>query len=160
MTPAPVELESKLPNVGTTIFAVMSTMAAEQNAINLSQGYPDFPISAQLIDLVEHYMSNGHNQYAPMAGVPVLLRQIANKLNDSLDNNFDAKTEITVVAGATEGLFATITALVQKGDEVIIFDPAYDSYAPAVQLSGGSSIHLELKLPNFNSRWIELPPES
>ncbi len=156
MTPAPVKLESKLPNVGTTIFAVMSTMAAEHNAINLSQGYPDFPISSQLIDLVEHYMSNGHNQYAPMAGEPVLLRQIANKLNDCLGYNFDAKTEITVVAGATEGLFATITALVQKGDEVIIFDPAYDSYAPAVQLSGGTSVHLELKLPNFTIDWEQL----
>ena len=156
MIPSPVTVTSKLPNVGTTIFTVMSAMAAEYNAINLSQGYPDFPISTQLIDLVRHYMLKGHNQYAPMPGEPVLRKQIANKLNDSWDYDFDANQEITVTAGATEGLFATITALVQKGDEVIIFDPAYDAYAPAVQLSGGISVHLELQLPYFTIDWVQL----
>ncbi len=156
MIPSPHIVESKLPNVGTTIFTVMSAMAAEHNAINLSQGYPDFPVSAQLIDLVRHYMMTDHNQYAPMPGVAVLRQQIANKLNDNLEFNFDADREITVTAGATEGLFATITALVQKGDEVIIFDPAYDAYAPAVQLSGGTPVHLELQLPHFTINWGQL----
>lgn len=156
MIPSPHIVKSKLPNVGTTIFTVMSAMAAEHNAINLSQGYPDFPVSAQLIDLVRHYMMNGHNQYAPMPGVPALRNQIANKLKNSLDCDFDADGEVTVVAGATEGLYATLTAFVHVGDEVIIFDPAYDLYAPAVQLSGGIPVHLELELSDFTINWEQL----
>lgn len=156
MIPSPPTVESKLPNVGNTIFGVMSAMAAQHNAINLSQGFPDFPISAQLIDLVRHYMLSGHNQYAPMPGVPVLRQQIANKLNNHLGYNFDANQEITVTAGATEGLFAAITALVHRGDEVIIFDPAYDAYVPVIQLSGGIPVHLELQLPDFTIDWEQL----
>jgi len=156
MIPSSVTVTSKLPNVGTTIFTVMSAMAVEHNAINLSQGYPDFPISEQLIDLVRHYMSNGHNQYAPMPGVPALRQQIANKLQISLDQKFDSDREITITAGATEGLYSALTAFVQKGNEVIIFDPAYDLYAPAVQLSGGTPVHIELKLPYFTIDWEQL----
>ncbi len=156
MTPSPPTVESKLPNVGTTIFTVMSAMAAQHNAINLSQGYPDFPISAQLIDLVRHYMLKGHNQYAPMPGVPVLRQQIANKLENSVNQKFDADQEITITAGATEGLYSALTAFVRTGDEVIIFDPAYDLYAPAVQLSGGTPVHLELQLPDFTINWEQL----
>lgn len=128
-------------------------MAAEYNAINLSQGYPDFPISEQLIDLVNHYMSTGHNQYAPMPGVPVLRQRIAQKLSNTLNLDFDPDAEVTVVAGATEGLYSALTAYVHNGDEVIIFDPAYDLYAPVVQLSGGTPVHLELELPNFTINW-------
>lgn len=153
---SPITIESKLPSVGTTIFTVMSAMAEEHHAINLSQGYPDFPISEQLIDLVRHYMSTGYNQYAPMPGVPGLRQQISSKLQNSLDQKFDADLEITVTAGATEGLYSTLTAFVHAGDEVIIFDPSYDLYAPAVQLSGGTSVHLELLLPHFSIDWEQL----
>jgi len=153
MLSPPINVKSKLPNVGTTIFTVMSAMAAEHDAINLSQGYPDFPISEQLIDLVNHYMSKGHNQYAPMSGVPVLRQRIAQKLSNTLNIDFDPDQEVTVVAGATEGLYSALTAYVHKGDEVIIFDPAYDLYAPVVQLSGGTPVHLELELPNFTINW-------
>ncbi len=131
-------------------------MAAEYRAINLSQGYPDFPISSELISLVDHYMRNNHNQYAPMPGVPELRHQISNKLEHTLDQNFDPDREITVVAGATEGVYAALTAFVHQGDEVIIFDPAYDLYAPSVILSGGTPVHLELELPNFSINWQEL----
>jgi methionine aminotransferase len=147
---------SKLPNVGTTIFTVMSAMAAEYGAINLSQGYPDFSISGQLIDLVSHFMKKGYNQYAPMPGIPILREEIANKLKSTLDATFDYDKEITIVAGATEGLYSAITAFVHPGDEVIIFDPAYDLYAPAVQLSAGTPVHLELELPGFTINWEQL----
>ena len=146
---------SKLPNVGTTIFTVMSAMAAEYGAINLSQGYPDFPINEQLIDLVSHFMQQGHNQYAPMPGMPVLREEIANKLKNTFAADFDPDQEVTVVGGATEGLYSALTAFVHRGDEVIIFDPAYDLYAPTVQLCGGKAIHLELSVPDFSIDWQE-----
>ena len=142
--------------MGTTIFTVMSAMAAEHGAINLSQGYPDFPISDELIALVNYYMTRHYNQYAPMPGVPELRNEISNKLKHTLGENFDYDSEITVVAGATEGLYSALTAFVGNGDEVIIFDPAYDLYAPSVQLAGGVPIHLELELPNFTINWKQL----
>ncbi|GJM28646.1 MAG: aminotransferase [Cyclobacteriaceae bacterium] len=156
MISSPITIESKLPNIGTTIFTVMSAMAAEHDAINLSQGYPDFPISEQLIELVNYYMTNGYNQYAPMTGVPELRSQIANKLGSGLDLDFDPDREILVVAGATEGLYSALTAFVHPGDEVIIFDPAYDLYAPSVVLAGGIPVHLELELPKFTINWEQL----
>ena len=156
MISSPVTISSKLPNVGTTIFTVMSAMAAECNAINLSQGYPDFPISSELIDLVNFYMKQGHNQYAPMPGVPVLRQQIATKLGESLDVAFDPDHEVLVVAGATEGLYSALMAFIRQGEEAIIFDPAYDLYAPSVILAGGNPVHLELELPNFTINWEEL----
>lgn len=156
MIQSPVSIQSKLPNVGTTIFTVMSAMAAEYGAINLSQGYPDFPISTELIGLVNQYMSRHFNQYAPMPGVPSLRNQISQKLKYTLDLEFDPDKEITVVAGATEGLYSAITAFVHQEDEVIIFDPAYDLYAPSVQLAGGVPIHLELELPDFTINWKQL----
>ncbi len=147
---------SKLPQVGTTIFTEMSALALEQGAINLSQGFPDFPLDAQLIDLVKHYMTEGHNQYAPMPGVPALRKQIASKLKPYHTDPFDADQEITITSGATEGLFATINALIHPQDEVIILDPSYDLYAPAVILAGGKPIHVELDLPDFSINWNKL----
>ena len=149
-------IQSKLPDVGTTIFAVMSKMAAEHQAINLSQGFPDFPISEQLIDLVHQAMQDGINQYAPMPGLPRLRQAIAAKLQATYSIDTDPDTEITVTAGGTQALYATITAITNPGDEVIIFDPAYDSYDPVVRLSGGRPVHLQLKPPTFGIDWDEV----
>ncbi len=155
MTASHPPINSKLPEVGTTIFTVMSAMAAEFNAINLSQGYPDYPISEELISLVHHYMLRNYNQYAPMPGVPFLRQEISNKIQRTIDRAFDADREITITAGATEGLYAALNAFVHPGEEVIIFDPAYDLYAPSVKLAGGVPVHLELELPNFTINWEE-----
>jgi methionine transaminase len=148
-----MQITSKLPDVGTTIFAVMSKMAAEHGAINLSQGFPDFPISQQLIELVNGYMKKGHNQYAPMPGVPALRESIASMVELKYGYAPNADTEITVTAGATEALYAILTALVSKDDEVIIFDPAYDCYDPSIRLNGGIPIHIPLSQPHFSIDW-------
>jgi len=153
--PAPTPI-SKLPHIGTNIFTHMSALAQEHQAINLSQGFPDFSIDPQLIKLVEYYMNKGHNQYAPMPGVPELRQAIAQKLNKSGQTPFDPHQEITITAGATEGLYSALTALINHGDEVIIFDPSYDLYAPVVALCGASAIHVELSLPNFEIDWSQL----
>jgi len=137
-------LPTKLPEVGTTIFTVMSKMAMDHNAINLSQGYPDFAVPDELLAALHRYSSEGHNQYPPMQGLPYLREQICAKLKRCYSVNCDADTEITVTSGATEALFVAIHALVQSGDEVIVFDPAYDSYAPAVALAGGQTVHIPL----------------
>lgn len=141
---------SKLPNTGTTIFTVMSQLAHEYAAINLSQGFPDFQISQELISLVEKYMQEGKNQYAPMPGLPELRRNIAGKIFKTYQKDIDSDLEITVTAGATEALYAAIAAIVKSGDEVIVFDPAYDSYGPAVKLNGGRTVHLQLEQPGFS----------
>lgn len=146
-------IESKLPNVGTTIFTKMSLMAMEHNAINLSQGFPDFPVSPELVDRLYHHMKEGKNQYAPMPGMPALRQAIAGKLKRSFDIEVDADSEITITSGATEALFAVIAALVQRGDEVIVLDPAYDSYVPATELQGGKAIRIPLKGDSFAPDW-------
>ncbi len=148
---------TKLPQTGTSIFAVMSQMANEHNAVNLSQGFPDFPISDELIDLVGHYMKKGFNQYAPMPGVPELRKMISHMFtkNHSADYNHD--TEITIVAGATQGIFTAISAFINKGDEAIIFEPAYDSYAPSVIVNGGLVKYSRLQYPDYSINWDELP---
>ncbi len=135
---------SKLPDVGTTIFTVMSQLALDCNAINLSQGFPSFDPPAALLALIEQYLRSGANQYAAMAGVPALREAIAAKVASLYGRSADADTEITVCTGATEGLFSSIQAIVGHGDEVIVFDPAYDSYEPAVTLAGGRTVHLPL----------------
>ncbi|MBL6444939.1 aminotransferase class I/II-fold pyridoxal phosphate-dependent enzyme [Fulvivirga sp. 29W222] len=150
------KLKSKLPDVGTSIFTVMSKMAQEHSAINLSQGFPDFEVSKELIGLVNKYMSNGFNQYAPMPGVPALREQIGVMLKSRFNYYADPDTEITITSGATEALFNTITALISPDDEVILFDPAYDSYAPVIRLSGGIPMHLTLKQPDFSINWDEV----
>lgn len=147
---------SKLPDVGTTIFAVMSKMATDHNAINLSQGFPDFPISAQLIALVQEGMKNGMNQYAPMPGLPMLREAIADKLLDTYQIECNPESEITITAGGTQALYATFTAIVNPGDEVIMFDPAYDSYDPVVRINQGIAVHLRLKTPDFSIDWDEV----
>jgi methionine transaminase len=139
-----INAESKLPDVGTTIFAVMSQLAQECNAINLSQGFPSFNPDPELLRLIDHYLHAGANQYAPMPGVPALRQAIAAKVERLYGRPVDESTEVTVSTGATEGLFSAIQALVRPGDEVIVFDPAYDSYEPAVLLAGGRTRHIPL----------------
>ncbi|MFU8877164.1 MAG: pyridoxal phosphate-dependent aminotransferase [Wenzhouxiangellaceae bacterium] len=141
--------QSRLPNVKTTIFAVMSQMAAEHDAINLSQGFPDFECPERLRELVAEAMAAGHNQYAPMPGVPLLRRRIAEKVAALYGAEIDIDREVTVTSGATEALFVAIQTVVRPGDEVIVFDPAYDSYEPAVELAGGRCIHLPLEAPDY-----------
>ncbi len=139
-----MQLNSKLPHVGTTIFTVMSKLAQECGAINLSQGFPDFPIDEGLIELVEKAMRDGHNQYAPMSGLPSLRETIAAKVQRLYGFGFDPETEITVTAGGTQAIFTALSAVVLPGDEVIIVDPAYDCYAPTVELFGGTPVHVRL----------------
>jgi methionine aminotransferase len=149
----PAAPESKLPAVGTTIFSVMSALAAEHGALNLSQGFPDFDGPEALLDRVNHYLRSGANQYAPMPGVPALREAIAGKTRDLYGHDPDPATDITVTSGATEALFCAIHAVVRPGDEVILFDPAYDSYEPAVELAGGHCVHLPLLAPDYRVDW-------
>ena len=147
---------SKLPHTGTSVFAVMTQLAAEHGAINLSQGFPDFKISDGLIRLVGQHMRKGHNQYAPMPGLPALREQIAIKTERLYGAVYHPGEEITVTAGATQALYAAITAFVRDDDEVIIFEPAYDSYAPAVKLNGGMPIAFKLNPPDYRIDWQEV----
>jgi methionine aminotransferase len=149
-------ISSKLPNVGTTIFTVMSKLAADHNAINLSQGFPDFNCDKELISLVNKYMLAGSNQYAPMAGLMSLREAIAVKTEEIYSAKYDPETEITVTAGATQAIFTAISAVIREGDEVIIFEPAYDCYQPAIELNGGKTIYLQLKAPSYQIDWEEL----
>lgn len=153
-------MESKLPDIGTTIFAVMSALSEECDAINLSQGFPSFNPSQDLLDRVTHYLNSGANQYAPMTGVPSLRQAIAEKVEQLYGRSINPDLEVTVSDGATEGLFSAIQAVVRPGDEVIVFDPAYDSYEPAVTLAGGTTTHLPLVLPDedadFQIDWQQL----
>lgn len=146
-------LRSKLPDVGTTIFTVMSQMAQQHNAINLSQGFPDFDCPEKLRELVSHYLNDRKNQYAPMTGIIELREQIAVKLLNLYGHHADVDQEITITSGATEALFDAIQAVVAAGDEVIMFDPAYDSYAPAVLLAGGKPVHIPMLLPDYQVDW-------
>ena len=150
---APIEPLSKLPDVGTTIFTVMSALAAEQKALNLSQGFPDFDGPRELLDCVEAHMRDGRNQYPPMAGVAPLRQAIADKVEDLYGLKCSADEEVTVTAGATEALFCAIAAVVHAGDEVIVLDPAYDSYDPVIRLQGGVAVHVPLNAPSFNIDW-------
>ena len=144
---------SKLPDVGTSIFAVMSAMANEHGAINLSQGFPDFNCPEELIALVTKYMQEGYNQYAPMPGMPALRHKISEKTEKVYGYRPDPDQEVTVTSGATEALFAAITAVVKPGDEVVVLEPCYDSYAPAIRLAGGIPIYVPLAIPDFSIDW-------
>jgi methionine aminotransferase len=146
-------MTSKLPQVGTTIFTVMSQLAAECGAINLSQGYPDFSAPEELLDLVARHLKAGHNQYAPMAGVPELREQIARKTEQLYGRKTDPESEVTVTSGATEALFSAIEAFVHRGQEVIVFDPAYDSYEPGIEMAGGRAVHIPMLAPDFQIDW-------
>jgi methionine aminotransferase len=153
-------LSSKLPDVGTTIFTVMSQLAADCDAINLSQGFPSFDPPAALTDRIAFHMRSGANQYAPMTGVPALRQAIAEKTERLQGRNVDVDQEITVCTGATEGIFSAIQAIVRPGDEVIVFDPAYDSYEPSVTLAGGVTRHVPLAITgdgfDFSIDWQRL----
>ncbi|MBV0934460.1 pyridoxal phosphate-dependent aminotransferase [Marinobacterium weihaiense] len=148
--------ETKLPSVGTTIFTQMSALAQAHGAINLSQGFPDFDGPEALLSRVDHYIRQGANQYAPLSGVEPLCTAIAAKVERCYGRRVDAASEVTVTAGATEALFAAIAAVVRAGDEVIVFDPAYDSYDPAITLNGGCAVHLPLAPPRFAIDWDQV----
>ncbi|MBK7871166.1 MAG: aminotransferase class I/II-fold pyridoxal phosphate-dependent enzyme [Saprospiraceae bacterium] len=147
-----IKIQSKLPSVGTNIFTVMSTLANEHNAINLSQGFPDFPSSERLNELVSYYMQKGFNQYAPMPGLPVFREQISHKISSLYDISIHPD-EITVTAGATQALFTAIATFVRPGDEVVILEPAYDSYRPSIEVNGGIPVVYELKAPEYKVDW-------
>ncbi|WP_122588316.1 pyridoxal phosphate-dependent aminotransferase [Pseudomonas viridiflava] len=149
-------IDSKLPNVGTTIFTVMSQLAAETGAINLSQGFPDFDGPQALRDAVCRHVMQGHNQYSPMTGLPALRQQVAAKIARSYGRTASPETEITITPGATQGIFCAIQTVIRPGDEVIIFDPCYDSYEPAVELAGGRCVHVQLGLDDFSIDWQKL----
>jgi len=149
-------LRSKLPSGGVSIFAVMTRLANEVGAINLSQGFPDFETSPELVESVARQMRDGHNQYAPMPGVLALREALAHKIETLYGRRYDPVTEITITTGATEGLFAALTAFVHPGDEVLLFQPAYDSYTPAVTLSGGIPVYVTLRYPEYRIDWDEV----
>ena len=146
-------MSSKLPDVGTTIFTVMSRRARELGALNFGQGFPDYDIDPRLAELTGEAMRQGHNQYAPMEGVPALRERIARKLAASYGGEFDVQSQITITLGATEAIYSAVQAMVGPGDEAIAFDPAYDSYEPAVRLAGGRCIRLPLMPPDFGYDW-------
>jgi methionine aminotransferase len=152
----PGAVPSRLPNVGTTIFTVMSRLAAETGALNLSQGFPEFSAPPELFDLVHRHMRAGSNQYPPMAGVAPLREAIARKVEALYGARYDPEDEITITAGGTEALFAAIAAVVRPGDEVVLFEPAYDSYAPAVALNGGTAVRARLRFPDYRPDWAEV----
>lgn len=151
-----MQIQSKLPKVGTTIFTVMSALAREHNAINLSQGFPDFGCSPKLLELAQKHMNAGFNQYAPMQGVIQLRERIAEIVSTCYSANYNADTEITITAGATQGIYTSIAAFINKGDEVIVFEPAYDCYIPAIEVHGGIAIPVQLTYPGFKVNWEEV----
>lgn len=145
----PFALASRLPNVGTTIFTVMSALAAERGAVNLGQGFPDFDCDERIVEAVSRAMRDGHNQYPPMAGVLPLREAIARKIESIHGHAYDPQTEITVTAGATQALLTTILAAVHPGDEVIVLEPTYDSYVPSIELAGGKPVFVSLEAPDY-----------
>ena len=151
-----VTRRTKLPDVGTTIFSVIGQLAAQHNAINLAQGAPGFPCDAALIARVNQAMRDGHNQYAPMTGYLPLKEALAEKIANLYGQTYDVASEILITASASEGLYAAITALVHAGDEVIFFEPAFDSYAPVIRLQGATPVALKLKVPQFAIDWDEV----
>jgi methionine transaminase len=156
MTSSALQPVSKLPDVQTTIFTVMSELARQEGALNLSQGFPDFDGPAYLLERVQHHMRHGRNQYAPMMGVPSLRAGIAAKVRDLYGCGVDPDREVTVTSGATEALFCAIAAIVNPGDEVIVFDPAYDSYEPVVRLQGGRCRRVALHPPDYRIDWDQV----
>lgn len=148
-TRPPFALASRLPNVGTTIFTVMSALAAERGAVNLGQGFPDFDCDERIVDAVSRAMREGHNQYPPMAGVAPLREAIARKIEAIHGRAYDPQTEITVTAGATQALLTTILATVHPGDEVVVLEPTYDSYVPSIEMAGGKPVFVSLEAPDY-----------
>ncbi len=153
MNPYPRSIPSKLPNVGTTIFTVMSKLAADHKAINLSQGFPDFDCAPELRELFCKYVNSGFNQYPPMAGIIGLREAIAEKMQFLYGAQYDHEHEVTVTPGATYGVFTCVTAFVSPGDEVILFEPAYDCYGPAVEVNGGVPVYVQMRYPDYSIDW-------
>lgn len=151
-----MQINSKLPHIGTTIFTTMSALAREHNAINLSQGFPDYDCAPKLRELATHYLSNGFNQYAPMPGTPQLRERIAELISFSYGYNYHPDSEITVTAGATQAIYTAIAAFIHAGDEVIIFEPAYDCYGPAVEMHGGIPVYSQLNAKDFSINWTDV----
>jgi methionine aminotransferase len=149
-------ISSKLPDIGISIFSVMTRLANEHGAINLSQGFPDFDCDPKLVEAVAQAMRQGHNQYAPMPGVLALREAIAAKVQACYGATCDPQTDVQIVSGATAGLYATLTAFVHPGDEVILFEPCYDSYVPVIRLSGGTPVFISLRYPDYRVDWDEV----
>src|SRR3984957_5536970 len=149
-------IRRKLPKAGTTIFTVMSHLANEHNAINLSQGFPNFECSPTLVSLINEYMKKGYNQYAPMQGIMPLREAIAAKMQDLYGINYSPEKEINITAGGTEAIYAAITSVINEDDEVIVFEPAYDCYVPAIELSGGIPVYVQLMAPEYTIDWNEV----
>jgi methionine aminotransferase len=148
-----MHVQTKLPKVGTTIFTVMSQLAAEHGAVNLGQGFPDFPVPGRLVDALDRAMRAGHNQYAPMTGIPALRQAIAAKTGHCHGWRPDAESEVTVTSGASEAIFDAVHALVRTGEEVIVLDPCYDCYEPAIDLAGATAVHVPLDPASFAPDW-------
>lgn len=151
-----ISFNSKLPNVGTTIFSVMSALANKHNAINLSQGFPNFPSDPKLGNLVTEAINSGYNQYAPMPGLLDLREAISNKFNLLYNTSYHPDTEITITAGATQAIFTAISSFINPNDEVIIFKPAYDCYEPTIELNKGKTISIQLSAPDYGINWKEV----
>lgn len=153
MTPSIV---SKLPDVGTTIFTVMSQLATELGAVNLGQGFPDFPMSAELTSLVDEAMKNGYNQYTHMNGLPLLRQRLAEKAADLYGAAVDPDTQITVTPGGTYAIYTALTTVLRPGDEVVVFEPAYDSYIPNIEINGAIAVRISLQYPDYSIPWEEV----
>src|ERR1700761_6491889 len=149
-------LVSKLPQVGTTIFTVMSSLAAELGAVNLGQGFPDFPMSEKLVSLVDKAMRDGYNQYAHMNGVAGLREILAAKIDDLYGTTVNPDTQITITPGGTYAIYTALTTVLQPGDEVIVFEPAYDSYIPNIEINGAIAIRIDLQFPDYRIDWAEV----
>jgi methionine aminotransferase len=145
--------QSKLPNVGTTIFTVMSALATEHKAVNLGQGFPDYPMSEELIGLVTEAMKNGFNQYAPMQGLPILREVLAEKVQNLYGTEINPGSDITITPGGTYAIYTALTTILQPGDEVIVFEPAYDSYIPSVEINGAKAVLIDLEFPEYKINW-------
>ena len=152
----PSSVHSKLPKAGTTIFTIMSALANEHKAINLSQGFPNFEVSEELISLVNQFMKKGMNQYAPMQGIMPLREAIAEKMERLYGIKYHPETEITITSGGTQAIYSAIACIIRDGDEVIVLEPAYDSYIPAIGLNGGIPVHIHLKAPDYHIDWNEV----
>jgi methionine aminotransferase len=151
-----LHIQSKLPNVGTTIFTVMSGLASELNAVNLGQGFPDYPMSEELVAHVDEAMKNGFNQYVPMQGYMPLREAISEKISFLYDTNVNAQTQITITPGGTYAIYTALTTVLQKGDEVIVFEPAYDSYIPNIEVNGAIAVRINLKFPDYSIDWDQV----
>ena len=153
MTPI---IHSKLPNVGTTIFTVMSALSVKHDAVNLGQGFPDFEMNENLVALVNEAMRKGHNQYVHMSGLPSLREQLSEKMNDDYQSNVNPETEITVTPGGTYAIYTAFTTILKPGDEVIVFEPAYDSYIPNIEINGAVAITIPLQFPDYRINWEQV----